>query len=149
MYRFDSYANMIRDEVRVRAYREAIDRCVGPDSVVLDLGAGTGAFALYAASLGARRVYAVETNPLIQFARLQAQALGLADRMSFFQGSSEDFQPPERADVLISDVRGALPFLGNGREIIEDARQRLLTPTATIMPRRDRLLVAPVSHAEW
>lgn len=149
MYRFDNYANMIRDEVRVRAYREAIDQAVGPDSVVLDLGAGTGAFALYAAVRGARHVYAVETNPLIHLGRLQAKELGVEERMTFFHGSSENFEAPERATVLISDVRGALPFLGNGRDLIEDARTRLLTGDATIMPRLDRLYIAPVSHAEW
>ncbi len=149
MYRFQDYGNMIRDHVRTEAYREAIDRTLRPDSVVLDLGAGTGAFALYAATKGARKVYAIETNPMIEYGRREAQRLGLGDRIEFFHGRSEDFEPNERANLLISDLRGALPFLGEAFATLADAKARLLTPDATLLPQRDTLWVAPVSDAAW
>jgi SAM-dependent methyltransferase len=149
MYRLQDYANMLRDRARTLAYKAAIDQVVGPDSVVLDLGAGTGAFALYAAQRGARRVYAVESNPLIDYGRREAQRLGLADRMLFHCGRSEEFAPPEPANVLISDLRGSLPFLGDAFATLADARRRLLTPDAVLMPTIDRLYVAPVQDENW
>lgn len=149
MYGFHEYGNMIRDSVRTEAYRDAIDRVLRPDSVVLDLGAGTGAFALYAAIKGARKVYAVETNPMIEYGRREAERLGLGDRIEFFHGPSEDFHPAERADLLISDLRGALPFLGGAFATLADAKARLLKPDATLLPQRDSLWVAPVSDASW
>ena len=51
---------MIADRVRVEAYRQALRRVVTPDSIVIDLGAGTGIFTLLACQLGARHVYAIE-----------------------------------------------------------------------------------------
>ncbi|MBK8066809.1 MAG: class I SAM-dependent methyltransferase [Rhodanobacteraceae bacterium] len=149
MYGFHEYGNMIRDRVRTEAYKEAIDRTLTPESVVLDLGAGTGAFALYAAIRGARKVYAVETSPLIEYGRREALRLGLEDRIEFFHGASEDFHPSERANLLISDLRGALPFLGGAFATLADARARLLTQDAVLLPRRDSLWVAPVSDAGW
>lgn len=149
MYQFNNYSNMVRDRVRVLAYRRALDDALTPDSVVLDLGAGTGAFAIYAAAKGARKVYAIETNPLIELGKLQAQALGLADRIEFVNSSSLSFNPDERANIMVSDLRGMLPFLGDGREVLEDAKKRLLTADAVLIPLRDRLYVAPFSDAKW
>jgi SAM-dependent methyltransferase len=149
MYRFQDYGNMIRDRVRTEAYRTAIDRTLRPDSIVLDLGAGTGAFALYAAVNGARKVYAVETSPMIEYGRREAQRLGLGDRIEFFHGKSEDFELAVRANLLISDLRGALPFLGGAFSTLADAKSRLLTPDATLLPQRDSLWVAPISDDAW
>jgi len=149
VYRLHEYGNMLRDRVRTQAYRSAIDLHLTPDSVVLDLGAGTGAFALYAAIKGARKVYAVETSPLIEYGRQEAERLGLGDRIEFFHGSSQDFQPAQRANMLISDLRGALPFLGDAFDVLADAKKRLLTADATLMPQRDTLYAAPVEDADW
>ena len=53
---------MALDEVRNRAYAQALRRVITPESVVLDLGAGLGTLGLLAAKLGARRVYLVENG---------------------------------------------------------------------------------------
>jgi len=149
VYGLHEYGNMLRDRVRTQAYREAIDRHLRPDSVVLDLGAGTGAFALYAAIKGARKVYAVETSPLIEYGRQEAQRLGLGERIEFHHGSSQEFEPELRSNMLISDLRGALPFLGDAFAVLADAKARLLTSDATLMPQRDQLFAAPVEDFDW
>ena len=56
MYTVDSFGRMIADPARSTAYAEALRRCVRPGDVVVDLGAGTGAFSLLACRLGAGRV---------------------------------------------------------------------------------------------
>ncbi|MCB1633373.1 MAG: class I SAM-dependent methyltransferase [Xanthomonadales bacterium] len=149
MYRFEDYSNMLRDPVRTVAYRKALDRLVKPDSVVLDLGAGTGAFALYAASLGARRVYAVELSPLLDYGKREAERMGLGERIRFHFGRSEDFEVDEPANILVSDLRGALPFFGSAFDTLNDALRRLLSPDASILPSRDRLFVAPIEDEHW
>ena len=45
-------------------------------------------------------------------AREVAAANGYAERIQFIQDRAEDVKLPERADVIVSDLRGALPFLG-------------------------------------
>ena len=50
---------MLDDKVRLKAYKEAIDKlCNG--KVVLDLGCGTGILSLYALEAGAEKVYGID-----------------------------------------------------------------------------------------
>ena len=77
------YGFMIADNARMDAYVEALRRAVGSDSVVVDIGAGTGVFSLLACQFGARRVYAIEPAVAIQVAREIAAANGYADRIEF------------------------------------------------------------------
>jgi Ribosomal protein L11 methyltransferase (PrmA) len=59
------YGRMIADIGRTAAYADALRRHVTPESVVVDIGTGTGVFALLAARLGARKVYAIEADDAI------------------------------------------------------------------------------------
>ena len=93
----------------MQAYTEALRRTVTGESVVLDLGAGLGAFAVYACKLGARRVFAVEPNEVIDVARVVARDNGCDGRIDFFQANSGDVTLPERATVIVSDLRGSMP----------------------------------------
>jgi len=148
MYSVAMYGHMIADSARTDAYAEALRRLVKPDSIVLDIGAGTGIFSLLACRFGARRVYAVEPADAIQIAREIAAANGYADRIEFIQKLSTEITLPEQADVIISDLRGLLPFLGNHISSIRDARKRLLKPGGTLIPQRDEVWVGVVEAGE-
>ena len=88
-YSLYDYAGMAADRVRVPAYVEALRRHVTPDSVVVELGTGYGAFALMAARLGARKVYAIEPNPAVLVGpELLAANPDLRDRVEFIEGLS-------------------------------------------------------------
>ena len=139
MYSVAAYGSMIADAPRMEAYASALRQAVGPDSVVLDLGCGPGLFALLACRLKARRIYAVEPNDVIQVAREIAAANDLADRIEFFQDFSTRLELPEPADVIVSDLRGVLPWFQQHLPSICDARRRLLAPGGTLIPRRDIL----------
>ncbi len=128
MYSLHFYGQMIADAVRMDAYAEALRRAVKPDSVVLDLGCGPGLFALLACKLGARRVYAVEPDNAINIAREAAVANGFADRIEFFQSLSTEITLREPATIIISDLRGVLPWFQQHIPTIIDARERLLAP---------------------
>ena len=147
-YEIAGYGGMVGDRVRMDAYAAAIARAVRPGSVVLDIGAGTGVFSLLACRAGARRVYAVEPGDAIHAAREIARENGMADRIQLIQGVSTEIGLPERADVIVSDLRGALPLFQHHVASIADARARLLAPGGTLIPRADTLRAAPVQAAE-
>lgn len=140
-YSLASYGDMLTDDVRMAAYLQAMRQFIGSETVVLDLGTGPGVTALLAARCGARHVYAIEGNSTVWLGRRLAQANGLQDRITFFHGLSTEYEIPERADLLISDLRGNSPLYGLHIPTIIDARRRLLKEGAIQLPGRDRLVV--------
>lgn len=139
---------MIGDTVRMSAYEEALRRSVKPGSVVVDIGTGTGIMAVLACRFGARRVYAIEPDDVIQVARQIAADNGFSDRIEFIQDISTKVELPQPADVIVSDLRGVLPFFGHHLEAILDARQRLLAPGGTLIPAQDRVWATLVEMPE-
>jgi len=130
------------------AYVQALRQSVKPGSVVLDIGTGTGICALLACQFGARRVYAIEPSDAIQVAREIAAANGFADRIEFIQDLSTKISLPERADVIVSDLRGVLPFMGHHFASIADARKRFLAPDGKLIPQQDTMWAAIVDASE-
>ena len=148
MYSLHFYGQMLADAPRMDAYASALSQIIRPDSVVMDLGCGPGVFALLACRLGARRVYAVEPNNVIGLAREAAAANGFADRSEFFDKLSTEIALPEPATIIVSDLRGVLPFFQQHIPAIIDARRRLLTRDGVLIPRRDVLWAAVVEAPE-
>lgn len=144
MYSIASFGAMIVDGVRTDAYAEALREAIGPDSVVVDIGAGTGIFSLLACQYGARHVYAIEPNDAIQVARDIARANGFGERITFCQEISTKVNLPERADIVVSDLHGVLPLFKEVIPTIIDARRRMLKAGGTLIPRRDTLFVGLV-----
>src|SRR5712692_2722385 len=103
---------MIADHVRMGAYAQALREAIRPGAVVVDIGCGTGILSLLACQRGARRVYAIEPDASIELARTVARDNGYADRIVFLQDRSLRVSLPERADVIVSDLRGRLPLSG-------------------------------------
>jgi SAM-dependent methyltransferase len=139
---------MMSDPVRADAYSRAIAAVVRPGDVVLDIGAGAGVFSLLALGAGAARVYAIERSEIIDVGRQLARASDATGRIEFIQGDSTRIDLPEPADVLVSDLHGSLPLLGNSLHAITDARRRLLRTDARLIPRRETVFVAPVDCCE-
>lgn len=148
MYSLHFYGQMLADAPRMEAYTAALRQAVTPDSVVLDLGCGPGVFALLACKFGARRVYAVEPDNVIGIAREAAVANGCADRIEFFESLSTEITLPEPATIIISDLRGVLPWFEHHLPSIIDARKRLLARNGVLIPRRDVLWAAVVEAPE-
>lgn len=116
---------MLRDSMRVTAYRSAIQAHVR-DKVVVDVGCGTGILGLFAAQGGARKVYAIEESAIAALAREMIRANGAEDRVSLLTGNSKDIELPEPADVIVHEILGIDPFFENVIPYIEDARRRFL-----------------------
>jgi protein arginine N-methyltransferase 1 len=58
-------------------------------------------------------------------------------------------QLPERVDVIVSDMRGSLPFFGHAIASIEDARERLLAPQGRLIPQGDTLKAAVIEAGDF
>jgi SAM-dependent methyltransferase len=136
---------MVFDELRNDLYAQAIRRFVTPDSVVLDLGAGLGVHGLMAAKAGARRVYLVEPESVVQIALEAARANGVAERIVVLEGDIEDVDLPEQVDLIISVLAGNLLYSEDLLPSLFHARDRYLKPEGRLVPDIAELLLAPVS----
>lgn len=148
MYRLTDYGSMLRDRRRMDAYRRALSACVSPSSVVLDLGAGLGTFGVLACKLGAARVYAVDSADIITVAEEIARTNGVAERMHFLHANATAVDLPEKVDLIVSDLAGALPLFEEHIPALIHARERFLKPEGVLVPRGSRLFCAPFSSSE-
>jgi protein arginine N-methyltransferase 1 len=103
---------------------------------------------LLACQAGARRVYAIEPSWAVQILVEAARDNGFADRVVVLQRRSTDVTLPERADVIVSDLRGVLPPFGTHFADLIDARNRLLAPGGRVVPTSDTMWAAVVTAPE-
>jgi protein arginine N-methyltransferase 1 len=118
-----SHHRMVRDAVRVNAYRNAIAANVR-DKVVVEIGCGSGIFSLFAAQYGARQVIAIEETEIAELAKEMVQANGFEKVIRVVTGSSRDVELQEPVDVIIHEIIGNDPFAENILPSIADARER-------------------------
>lgn len=133
---------MIADAARFGAYAEAIAAAVRPGNTVAEIGCGPGVFSMLACRAGARRVYAIESQDIIAFARTLAAVNGFSGQIEFLQSDSQKAELPERVNVVVSDIRGALPLFQDAIPSLEDARKRFLAPRGIMIPQCDTLKAA-------
>jgi protein arginine N-methyltransferase 1 len=136
-----AFGRTMADDVRIDAYEAAIRGAVRPGVVVLDIGCGAGLRSLLAARAGARKVYALETSDAIETAQ-EIAAANRIETIEFVKAQSTEVALAERADVIVSDLRGVLPLLRDHLPVIIDARQRHLAPGGILVPRRDDVYAA-------
>jgi len=134
----ENHHYMLRDYVRVAAYRRAIERAVKPGLVAMDLGCGSGVLSFFCAKAGADKVYAIERRPdIILLASELAKANGLKDQIDFVEGSSSHLEEDRfnpKPDVLVSEILGNGILEENVLEFTLDARRRFLKPGGRLIP---------------
>ncbi len=135
---------MLDDERRTNGFLNALEEVVRESDVVLDIGTGTGILATRAAQLGARRVYAVESSGIADAAETVFSANHVADRVTLVRGRSTQLRLPERANVLVTEILGNDPLDERLLEVVSDAKARLLTPDATLVPSGVEIVAIPV-----
>jgi histone-arginine methyltransferase CARM1 len=87
--------NMLRDDVRTGTYRAAMSersRAAFAGKIVVDVGCGSGVLSFFAASAGARRVYAIEASEMAAHAAALVDADPRArEVVRVVRGRAEDF----------------------------------------------------------
>lgn len=146
----DYHRELLADEMRTNAFRNAIAQIVRPGDVVVDLGCGTGILSFFACVAGAKRVYAIDQTHTADVASLLARHLGMSDRITVLHGESKQLELPERADVLLTETLGVTGLDEGIAGIVVDARNRFLKPDARIIPSRVGVSIVPVElESEW
>ena len=144
------YLGLIGAKERITAFQSALRSCVRIGDVVVEIGAGLGTYSFFAARSGARRVYAIEKERVVQVAEELAVRNGLAERLTFLQANSTEIMLPEKGDVLVLEDFSSL-FLRRGlEEVVRDALSRHLKAEGIVIPQSVSLYVAPVGdEALW
>ncbi|MEE8333645.1 MAG: 50S ribosomal protein L11 methyltransferase [Alphaproteobacteria bacterium] len=147
------HAAMLNDAGRTEAFEGAIRRAVRPGMRVLDIGTGTGLLAMMAARAGAGHVTACESvGPLAEAAREIIALNGLTDRITVIHAASADLVIDQdmsaRAELLIGEIVDAGLLCERIIETFADARSRLLTPDAAIIPRGATVYAVPVESVQ-
>jgi len=139
----DHYRVMLSQRRRIEAFRARVREAVRPGDCVLEIGAGLGTYAFFAAEAGAGRVVAVESGPVIQVAREIARHNGLADRVEFVHGWFPGVEVPDAVDVLIFENYPPRLFDEWTSHVLRKAHA-LLAPGGRLIPARARVYLAPV-----
>jgi len=125
---------------------------VKPGDVVVDLGSGSGVLAFFAIEAGARKVYAIERGHMADVIAMLAKRFDI----EVLHEHSKNVEFPERANVLVTETLGAFALQEQILSSVIDARSRLVTPDATIIPHRIVLSAVPIElprehrqHVGW
>ena len=150
-----SYEHMRDDTRRTPLYYAAIrKRLAEADEPLTVLDLGTGALALLAleaARAGAKKVYAIEHEPVsAKLARAAIAEAGFSGVIEVFEGYSTEVTLPEKVDVLISEVVGSMASEEGLYATIADAHARHVkrpTEPSSWIPYRSQTWGAPSSYA--
>ncbi len=138
------YRDLLRQGLRIEAFRRAIEAVVGPEDRVLEIGAGVGTYSFFAADAGAANVWAVEGAPVVHVAESIAKLNDYHDKVDFIRGWVPEVTLPDRATVLIFEDFASRLFGSTTFRLLSHARDHYLVPDAVWIPYRARLNVAPI-----
>ena len=105
-----AFISIYDDEERTAAFARLLQEHAAAirGAICVEAGCGLGVFSEMLARLGARKVYAVEHNPLL--AELARQRLSELPNVQVVETDVLDFRPPEPVDILVHEFYGQLLF---------------------------------------
>lgn len=139
------HQKMLSDGVRNELLYQAIKENVSEKTRLLDIGAGTGVWAILAALLGAKRVVAVEMHKyLIPIIYQHAKENGVADRIEIIHANSDDLKLPDKFDVIVSELFGHDTYGEKTVNSFINLRKRFLAKDGVLIPQKMKQYAVPV-----
>jgi SAM-dependent methyltransferase len=139
------HQTMLADGMRNELLYQALKDNITENTSFMDVGAGTGVWAIVAAKLGAKRVVAIEIEEcLIPIIHKHAEENGVAGKIEIIHGNSDDVRIRGKFDLIVSELFGGDAL---GVDLINSfvhLRQRFLAPGGLLIPQKLAMLVAPV-----
>jgi predicted O-methyltransferase YrrM len=140
------HQTMLADSLRNKLLFAAIKQSVNAGTRFLDVGAGTGVWAILAAKLGAERSVAIEVEEcLIPLIYKHAQENGVSDRIEIILGNSNDVRIRGKFDVIVSEFFGGDALGTETVRSFVDIRKRFLAPGGVLIPQKLAMMAAPAS----
>ncbi len=144
---------MIQDKVRTATYAKFIltNPDLFRDSVVLDVGCGTGILSLFAARAGARRVIAVEASQMATKAEKIVKANAFEDVITVVRGKVEEVSLPEgieQVDIILSEWMGYALLYESMLDSVLVARDRFLRPGGVMAPSQCQMVIGLCDAAD-
>jgi len=139
--KLEVHQTLLKDEVRVGAFRDALKETVKPDYNVLDIGTGTGILAFLAADAGAKRVLGVDSANIIEVAK-KAALRNHAANVEFVRADIRDVSGGG-FDLIICELLG-MQVLDEGITYKVKKAKRLLKEGGRLMPSTIDIYAAPI-----
>ncbi|XP_011648340.1 protein arginine N-methyltransferase 3 isoform X3 [Pogonomyrmex barbatus] len=136
---FAIHHEMLSDKVRTESYRDALltNSNKFHDSIMLDVGCGTGILSMFAAKSGCRKVISVDQSDVIYHAMDIVRENNLSDIITLKRGRLEDINiGVEKVDAIISEWMGYFLLFEGMLDTVIYARDHYLTPGGVILPNR-------------
>lgn len=139
------HQRMLADGVRNKLLYEAIKKHVTGETSFLDIGAGTGVWAILAAKLGAKRVVAIEIEEcLIPIIFRHAQENGVADKIEIIHGNSDNVRIRGKFDVIVSELFSGDAMSEATTKSFVNLRNRFLAKNGILIPQKLAMQAVPV-----
>ena len=135
---------MLSDRMRNETFYRALKKHVKKEVAVMDIGSGTGIWAIAAAKLGASRVVAIEKETLlIPIIKKLASKNGVSDRLEVVAGDSSEVKIAGKFDVIITETVGNEAFDEGIVPTVIDAKKRFLKKGGVVIPEALAAMAAP------
>ena len=139
----DLQRKLLGDSVRNDAFAEAMKKVIKKgETIVIDLGSGTGFLSFLASRLGAKHVTLIESGEICKTSKALAKRNGI-NNCTFLCKHSTRVHGLPKADVLLSETLGNYALEENILESIEDGK-RFLKPNGIVIPAKISQFVCPV-----
>ena len=143
---------MLKDEVRTRAYMDAImqNPHLFKDKVVMDVGCGTGILSMFAAKAGAKKVYGIECSGIITQAKQIVKDNKLDHVVELIHGKLEEITlPVDKVDIIISEWMGYALLYESMLDSVLYARDKWLAPDGILYPDKANIYLTMIEDYDY